>query len=94
MITKIGARVRQVPPWMWAFALLAVAVAFLAWDRFNRDEGDPDWTTPKETQPPTVLKSVPAHGTGRPMACGPAFRGRQPYAGSLVEADFSLVKDC
>lgn len=93
MIRQLGTRVRAVPPWMWLFTLMLLGVVYLAWDKFVRDEADTDWTTPKEMQPPVQVRGISAHGRGRPMECGPAFRSRS-YPANLVDAEFTVIGEC
>lgn len=93
MIAKISGKVRSVPPWMWLLAIMVLGVLYLAYDKFLRDESDEDWTTPKEMQPPVQVRGIPAHGSGRPMACGGAFRSRS-YPATLIDAEFSVIGDC
>lgn len=85
-------KVKDVPPLAWMAAAAVLGLGALAWHRYATDDADADWTTGKESQPPTAAQfPVPGqHGSGQQMACSPAFRGRS-YAGSLASADFSVV---
>lgn len=84
---------RAVPPWVLIAVTAAAGLAVLTYHRFTQDDTDPDWTAPKELQAPTVapFPMVPgaSHVCG-PMDCCAGFRQRR-YAGSLVDAQFSII---
>lgn len=84
---------KNMPPWIWLALAGLAGAAVLAYNRFAHDNTDPDWTAPKEVQPPirAPYSPVPCAPAGeRPMAVQPAFRARG-YAASLVDADFSII---
>jgi len=90
--------IRKIPPPVWLALVSVLGLAFLMWHQFTRNPDDKTWTD--VSQPDTVedfpiLPSTgPAHGAGRPLGCGPAFRGRQGYPGVLnVNFDLSAGGD-
>lgn len=93
MLGTVTGKVRAIPPVGWVALVALSGVAFLMWHNFARDDYDHDWTTPKETQPPSsVALSIgpAAHGEGQPMACGGAFRARG-YPGTLADSAKSII---
>lgn len=82
------AKLRAMPPWLWIVLSGVVGLAALTWLRYAQDDDDTDWTTAKETQPPTAAPFPAATGgTGRTTS---AFRGRS-YPDTLSDASFSIV---
>lgn len=92
MLSTITGKVRAIPPVGWVSLVAIAGVAYLMWHNYARDDSDHDWTTPKETQPPqnAPLGMGPAHGSGAPMECNPAFRGRC-YPGTLADSHTSII---
>ena len=85
--------VKEIPAWGWVALVLATGTAYLTWHRYANDDQDQDWTTPKETQPPTQLTELAAGtgpASGRAITCTQGFRGRR-YPSSLTEDPESLV---
>lgn len=97
MFHAVAGKVRGIPPAGWV-ALVAVAgVTYLIWHQFANDDGDSDWTTPKETQPPPSVPlfafSPGAHGGGSPMGCNSALRDRR-WPDTLTESSASIIGEC
>jgi hypothetical protein len=89
-------KVPEVNPWVLTGVVAVVGVAFLCWHQYVNDDDDVDWTTPKETQPPTQVgfdcsrpPVGPAHGGGARIGLSVAFRGRR-FPASLA-ADVNSV---
>jgi hypothetical protein len=70
-------RVDQLPMWVIGGVLVFGGLGFLAWHSYARDSDDQQWLDPQQPPAQVMLPLVPlAHGSGAPMACGDAFRGR------------------
>lgn len=65
-------------PALVVFGVAAFAgVWFLTWHRFANDDADTEWLDPGQPPAQVALPTVPGvHGSGSPMSCNDAFRGR------------------
>lgn len=93
--------VKNIPPWAMVGGIVFLGAFLLVWHAYANDDDDPDWTTPKETQPsaqealcPTKSPCGTSHGYGRPMAVNVAFRGRASLPASLTADSDSIIGEC
>jgi hypothetical protein len=79
-MTYVG-RLRNLPPWSWVVAVGAAGLVFLLWHSYANNDDDTSWTgvdqPPTAAEFPTAPPFGVAHGSGRPLGCCPAFRGRR-----------------
>lgn len=70
-------KITDTPVWIVGFIVVMGALGFLTWHSYARDDDDEAWLDPGQPPAQVMLPLTPAaHGSGSPMSCGDAFRGR------------------